>query len=177
MIKIVFSFLVSMCVYVSLFSQEIAVGVIDKDYNSQTREVSIRYGIINFNPNSLYLMQITYYEMSGYNGEGIIFPVEGSLSGDAGVYAFRGEGIKEFSWDLKAQGRTWLGDGEFAFDLIEVSEMYSTRISKLYRKQNRVYEKLEQEGIPIRRKKRLKRKLNRITGRVNRGVERYNARR
>lgn len=144
-------------------SEYLNARIKDISFDPYSKLFFVEYDIVNANSSNLYLIEFEYVEFFNYN---IVKPVKGSVSGDAGEYAIRGGEDKQFIWDFNVQPQSSLELGEFRIDVIQLETEVSTKLNRLYGKQNKIRIKLEQPNLKSKKMKRLTRKLEQINRKI-----------
>lgn len=146
-----------------LVAQEINAKIVSITVDESTKEFFVTYDIQNGNSNDLYLIEFEYLEYFSFNK---IVPVKGSLSGDVGDYAVRGGRNKQFVWNFSKQPQSALEYGEFRIEIIQLRKEVSTKLNRLYGRQNRLRIKLDQPNIRSKKRKRLSRKMDKVNRKI-----------
>lgn len=144
-------------------SGEVDAVLRDVDFNSIDMVFVIRYDILNYQNDELYLIDIQYEEFIEYR---VVYPVDGSISGDGGLNAVRGGTDKYVIWNFSMQPYQDLKMGEITIDITEIKKEESRKILRYYKKQYRINNKIEKRRVKSKRTKRLKRRLDRINRKI-----------
>jgi hypothetical protein len=132
--------------------------------NSNSKIISVTYNIVNAQDDQLFLVEFRYVETMEYN---VIYPDKATISGDAGSYAVRGGRDKQFHWNFRRQSsNSKLGMGEFEVDITLISGTVSKKLNRMYGRQNKIRVKLDDPNLRSKKRRRLKRRLNRVNGRI-----------
>ena len=165
--------IVSNLIMLNLFTQNntyFEAKNINFEIDPYTLEIEITYDIINSSPYDFYLAELSYYEFFSYK---IIIPVENSVYGDGGAYAFMGGENKKMIWDFKKQNLESLEMGQFVIDIHEIKKSDSRELYRLRKRQIKITSKLERENMKSGRKRRLEKRLDKKLEKINKKGSRY----